>query len=73
MSSIPPRRRWRFADDLGFEAGVAVSGHVQLDGSDLGQHGLGSMSIARIAAVASCRITSRVAQVVGQLALEGAF
>jgi hypothetical protein len=59
-----------FGDDLRFEGGVTVTRDVDLDRSDLGQHGLGAVPVAGIAAITPGRVVAVVAQVIGDLSLQ---
>jgi hypothetical protein len=58
-------------DDLGFEAAVPFAGDVDLDRPDLGQHRLGPAPVAGVPAVAAGRIMAAVAEVIGELTLQG--
>jgi hypothetical protein len=60
-------------DDLRLEAGIPVPRHADLHRARLGEHGLGAVAIAGIAAVAAGRIVLRVAEMVIQLALQRAL
>ncbi len=69
----PAKAPLALAHDLGLEAGVTVTGHLEFHGADLGQDRLGAVAVARVAAVAPRRVAGLVAQVVGELALQGAL
>ncbi len=56
--------------DLGFEGAVGVAGQVDLHRADVGEHGLGAVSVAGVAAVWARDVVAVVAPVVGELALE---
>ena len=58
-------------DDLRLEGAVAVAGHGYLHRADVGQHGLGAFAVAGVAAVLAGRIMLVIAEVVGDLALQG--
>ena len=57
-------------DDLRLEGAVAVPGHGYLHRADIGQHGLGAVAVAGVAAVLPRRIVLVIAEVVGDLALQ---
>jgi len=57
-----------FLDDLRLERPRPVPGHVDLDGTDLGQHGLGAAAVADVAALSL--LVLLVTEVFGQLCLE---
>jgi hypothetical protein len=56
--------------NLGFERAVAVARHVDLHRADVGEHGLGAVSVAGVAAVSARDVVAVVAQVIGELTLE---
>jgi hypothetical protein len=58
-------------DDLWLEAALPVAGHLDFDWSDLGQHGLGPDPVAGVAAASAGRVVFLVAEVTGDLALQG--
>ncbi|MDQ1064589.1 hypothetical protein QFZ32_000028 [Streptomyces canus] len=58
-------------DDLWFEGAVAVAGHDYLHRSDISQDGLGAFAVAGIAAVLASRVVLVIAEVIGDLALQG--
>jgi hypothetical protein len=60
-----------FAYDDRVEAGVAVAGHLDLHGSDLGQHGLGAGAVARVGAVAPGRVVALISEVLAHLRFQG--
>lgn len=58
-------------DDLRLEGSVAVTRHGYLHRADVGEHGLRAGAVARVAAVPPCRIVLVIAEMVGDLALQG--
>jgi hypothetical protein len=62
-----------FSDDFRLEAGIPVSRHRELHRPGIGEHRLGPVAIAGIPAIAAFRIVLGIAQVVVQLALQGAL
>ncbi|GAA2955114.1 hypothetical protein GCM10020227_22760 [Streptomyces flavovirens] len=71
ISSTPDRRLLPLLDDLRFEGALAVTGHGYLYRADIGQHGLATGSVAAVAAVLPRRVVLVIAEVVGDLALQG--
>src|SRR6266516_4471038 len=57
----------------GCQAARPSSTHVKVDRADLGQHRLGPSAVAGVGAVAAGRVAVWVAEVVGELALQGAL
>src|SRR6266516_665854 len=57
----------------GCQAARPSSTHVKVDLADLGQHRLGPSAVAGVGAVAAGRVAVWVAEVVGELALQGAL
>jgi hypothetical protein len=57
-------------DDLRLEGGVPIAWDVDLDRTDLGQHGLDAVPVAGVPAVPARRVVAVVAEVVGDLALQ---
>lgn len=57
-------------DDLWLEAAGAVTRHRDLDGADVGQHGLGADAVAGVPAAGTGRIVLVIAKVVGDFALQ---
>jgi hypothetical protein len=55
------------AHDLRLEGPVAVPGHRQVDGADIGQHGLAGGAVAVVAAAPPGRVVLVIAQVAGHL------
>jgi hypothetical protein len=62
-----------FSDDFRLEAGIAVPRHADFHRPGIGEHRLGAVPIAGIAAVAACRVVLAIAEVVIELALQGAL
>ena len=62
-----------FGDDFRLEAGIAVPRHRELYRPGLGNHGLGAVAVAGITAIAAFRVVLGIAEVVVQLALQGAL
>jgi hypothetical protein len=60
-------------DDLRLEAGIPVPRHRDLHWPGLGENGLGPAAVAGIAAIAAFRVMLAVAEMVIQLALQGAL
>jgi hypothetical protein len=58
-------------DDLRFEGAFAVAGHDDLHRTDVGEYGLASFAVAGVAAVLADRIVLVIAELVGDLALQG--
>ncbi len=67
----PAQPTLAFTHDLGFEAGLAIPGHLEVDRSDLGEHGFGPMPITGVTAVAAGWIIGGVAEMVAHLTLQG--
>jgi hypothetical protein len=59
------------AHDDRVEAGVAISGDLDLDRADLGQHRLGPGSVARVPTITAGRIMTVIAQVLAHILLKG--
>jgi hypothetical protein len=59
-----------FRDDSGFETGISVARHRDFHRPSIGQHGLGPVSVAGIAAVTAGRVILLVTQMVIQLAFQ---
>ncbi|GAB3852785.1 hypothetical protein GCM10027610_081660 [Dactylosporangium cerinum] len=62
-----------FPHDLRLERAGHIARHPHLDRPDIGQHGLGPVPVAGIAAAAALRIVLVVTDVIGDLALKGGF
>jgi hypothetical protein len=73
MSSTPDSRRCSLLDDLRLEAAVAVTRHVDLDRADLRQHCLAANTVTGISTVVAGRVALVIAEVVGDLTVEGGF
>ncbi|GAB3003113.1 hypothetical protein GCM10023080_081010 [Streptomyces pseudoechinosporeus] len=58
-------------DDLRLEGAGGVPGHLHLDRTHVGQHGLRPGAVAAVAVVLPGRIVLLIADVVGDLALQG--
>jgi hypothetical protein len=58
-------------EELRLKGAGGVAGHPHLDWADVGQHGLGPGAIAAVAVVSPSRIVLVIADVVGDLALQG--
>jgi hypothetical protein len=59
-----------FAHDLRLEAAVPVTGHFDLDRSDVGGHRLGPASVAGVGGVLAGRVVLVIAEVVGDLTFQ---
>jgi hypothetical protein len=57
--------------DPRLEAAVAVARHVDLDRPNVGQHRLSPAPVAGVRAVAADRVVLAIAEVIGQLTLQG--
>ena len=62
-----------FGDDSRLETGIPVPRHREFHRPGLGEHRLIAVAISLIAAIAACRVVLGVAEMVIQLALEGAL
>jgi hypothetical protein len=60
-------------DDFRLEAGIPVPRHRNLDRPGAGEHGLLAVAVAGITAIPARRVILLIAEVVIQLALQGAF
>ena len=65
--AVPVQPGLPLAHDLRLEAPVAVAGHRQVDGPDIGEHGLRGGAVAAVAAAPPGRIVLLIAQVAGHL------
>lgn len=59
-----------FLDDLRVEAAVGVTGHLDLDGPDLGEHRLGPGAVSGIAAATARWVMLVITQVLGHLRVQ---
>jgi hypothetical protein len=62
-----------FGDDFRLETGIPVPRHAELHRPGVRQHGLGPVAITGIAAVAARRVVLAIAEMVIQLAFQGAL
>src|SRR5215469_16480485 len=62
-----------FGDDSRLETGITVPRHADLHRSGLGEYRLAPVAVAGIAAITAGRVILSVAQMVVQLALQGAL
>ena len=62
-----------FGDDFRLEAGIPVPRHRDLHRPGLGEHRLGPAPVAGIAAIAAFRVVLGIAEVIIQLAFQGAL
>jgi hypothetical protein len=60
-------------DDLRFECARGVTRDLDVDRSDVGQHGLGPAPVAGVAAAPADGIVLLIAEVIGDLAFQGRF
>jgi hypothetical protein len=60
-------------DHFRLEAGIAVPGDADFHWPGVGEHGLGAVAVAGIAAVAAFRVVLAVAEVIIQLAFQRAL
>jgi hypothetical protein len=70
---MPVSRRWRLRNDLGFEGGLSVSRHLDLDRPDFGEHGFGPVPVTGVASISAGWVAGGVAEMVAELAFEGVF
>src|SRR5262249_27848943 len=71
ISSTPVSRRLALLDDLRLEACLPIPRHLDLDRTDIGQHGLGPHPLPAVAPAGARRVVLLIAEVVGDLALQG--